>query len=495
MWKIDAGVLKIGGKQAVDENGKKYPKVKSVKGSKFVYLIYFIGQKKGLKLGKDKYTGSIEVIKKFQAKPSRKITKEKENRLPAVTHIEPSFGKSVEDDKLIGEFTVDAQTLSSPPQEYLCRTVREDWVVEIRNKIREQAAIPQGTHLPVLVDPSQCSDPEKFRGQLLESNSEIKSTDFTLYLLGGNHLVAAIKGLQEEGIKGIGELDVSVYVGLTPEEARLLGNRHNFQMSTLPVTLQQKVEQARLYFKAGSKGKDLVEQIRKINMQTDINKTNLTEDSCSTIKSMASYSERCYICFISLVKRFEAKQGCHKNIPQKLFRALQGLSEEATFSYLSLAAEEGLEKTAGTVDRIKARKSLQTFLCQTVKINTWEEAYKTYPEVSSKIEELVEKKIRRKFVPEVFTAYCNSLTTIPVTVCNNGEESQVSAPEQVDIDEAAAADTQPPAPESSTQNFQIDIFIKSKGKEIVITEEAQRVIDFHKSILDKALTKVLPLEE
>lgn len=56
---------------------------------------------------------------------------------------------------LIGEFTVDAQTLSSPPQEYLCRTVREDWVVEIRNKIREQAAIPQGTHLPVLVDPSQ----------------------------------------------------------------------------------------------------------------------------------------------------------------------------------------------------------------------------------------------------------------------------------------------------------------------------------------------------
>ncbi|XP_063407556.1 uncharacterized protein LOC134721749 [Mytilus trossulus] len=155
MWKIDAGVLKIGGKQAVDENGKKYPKVKSVKESKFVYLIYFIGQKKGLKLGKDKYTGSIEVIKSFQAKPSRKITKEKENRLPEVTHIEPSFGKSVEDDKLIGEFTVDAQTLSSPPQEYLCRTVREDWVVEIRNKIREQAAIPQGTHLPVLVDPSQ----------------------------------------------------------------------------------------------------------------------------------------------------------------------------------------------------------------------------------------------------------------------------------------------------------------------------------------------------
>ncbi|CAG2190785.1 CCKAR [Mytilus edulis] len=165
-----------------------------------------------------------------------------------------------------------------------------------------------------------------------------------------------------------------------------------------------------------------------------------------------------------------------------LFRALQGLSEEATFSYLSLASEEGLEKTAGTVDRIKARKSLQTFLCQTVKINTWEEAYKTYPEVSSKIEELV----------EVFSAYCHSLTTRPV--CNNGEETQLSAPEEVDIDESVA-DTQPPAPESATQNFHIDIFIKSKGKEIVITEEAQRVIDFHKSILDKALTKVLPLEE
>ncbi|CAC5396043.1 unnamed protein product [Mytilus coruscus] len=126
MWKIDAGVVKIGGKQVVDENGKKYLKVKSVKECKFVYL----------------------------PKPSRQLTKEKQNRLPAVTHIEPSFGKSVEDDNF-GEFTVDSKTLSSPPQEYLCRTVREDWVVEIRNKIREQAAIPQGTHLPVLVDPSQ----------------------------------------------------------------------------------------------------------------------------------------------------------------------------------------------------------------------------------------------------------------------------------------------------------------------------------------------------
>ncbi|XP_052063892.1 uncharacterized protein LOC127703854 [Mytilus californianus] len=280
-------------------------------------------------------------------------------------------------------------------------------------------------------------------------------------------------------------------------------------MSTLPVTFQQKVEQARLYFKAGYKGKELVEQIRKINMQTDINKTNITEDSCSTIKSMASYSERCYISFISLVKRFEAKQGCQKNIPQKLFRALQGLSEETTFSYLSLASEEGLDKTAGNVYRLKARKSLQTFLCQAVGKDNWEEAYRVYPEVSNKIEELVEKKIRRKFVPEVFSAYCHSLTTRPV--CNNEEETQPPAPEHANRDESEAetqppapehanrdeseAETQPPAPEPSTPNFDIEIIIKTKGKEIVITEEAQRVIDFHKSILDKALTKVLPLEE
>ncbi|CAG2256568.1 unnamed protein product [Mytilus edulis] len=49
------------------------------------------------------------------------------------------------------------------------------------------------------------------------------------------------------------------------------------------------------------------------------------------------------------------------------------------------------------------------------------------------------------------------------------------------------AETQPPAHKTSTQNYDIDI--KTKGKEIVITEEAHRVVDFHKSILDKALTK------
>ncbi|CAG2211200.1 unnamed protein product [Mytilus edulis] len=61
-----------------------------------------------------------------------------------------------------------------------------------------------------------------------------------------------------------------------------------------------------------------------------------------------------------------------------------------------------------------------------------------------------------------------------------------------DVDENAnrddsEAETQPPAHKTSTQNYDIDI--KTKGKEIVITEEAHRVVDFHKSILDKALTK------
>ncbi|CAC5416329.1 unnamed protein product [Mytilus coruscus] len=51
-----------------------------------------------------------------------------------------------------------------------------------------------------------CSDPDNFRSKLPEGNSQITSTDFTLYLLGGYHLVAAIKGLQEEGIKGIGKV-------------------------------------------------------------------------------------------------------------------------------------------------------------------------------------------------------------------------------------------------------------------------------------------------
>ncbi|VDI70186.1 Hypothetical predicted protein [Mytilus galloprovincialis] len=33
MWRIDTGVVKIGGKKAVDENGKKYPKVNPSKRS------------------------------------------------------------------------------------------------------------------------------------------------------------------------------------------------------------------------------------------------------------------------------------------------------------------------------------------------------------------------------------------------------------------------------------------------------------------------------
>lgn len=45
------------------------------------------------------------------------------------------------------------------------------------------------------------------------------------------------------------------------------------------------------------------------------------------------------------------------------------------------------------MDRLEARKSLHTCLCQAVGINTWEEACKVYPEVSNKIEELVVKNI------------------------------------------------------------------------------------------------------
>ncbi|CAC5359290.1 unnamed protein product [Mytilus coruscus] len=100
-----------------------------------------------------------------------------------------------------------------------------------------------------------------------------------------------------------------------------------------------------------------------------------------------------------------------------------------------------------------------------------------------KVTKFLRKKIRR-FDPEVFIAYCHSMKTKPV--CNNEEENH-------DMDVTTNTSLlQPPAPEPSTQTFDIDIVIKTKGKEIVVTKEVQRVIDFHKSILDKTLTKVLP---
>ena len=68
-----------------------------------------------------------------------------------------------------------------------------------------------------------------------------------LYTLGGNHIRTACKDLLNGDQLSDPQktINVDLYCDLTTTEARRIGNRHNFQSETLPLSFTDKVRQAR----------------------------------------------------------------------------------------------------------------------------------------------------------------------------------------------------------------------------------------------------------
>ena len=68
-----------------------------------------------------------------------------------------------------------------------------------------------------------------------------------MFTLGGNHIRSACQDLLKQSKLSDAQktLNVDLYVNLTTVEARRLGNKHNIQTETLPLTFTDKVRQAR----------------------------------------------------------------------------------------------------------------------------------------------------------------------------------------------------------------------------------------------------------
>lgn len=55
-----------------------------------------------------------------------------------------------------------------------------------------------------------------------------------------------------------------------------------------------------------------------VNLSFFLLEKEINNDSCSTIRSIATYTEGSYQTFKKLVEKFEVKHGCDKNIPQRV---------------------------------------------------------------------------------------------------------------------------------------------------------------------------------
>ena len=74
--------------------------------------------------------------------------------------------------------------LECSPSNYIVRTIRDNWVKEIKERIlKDPGRAP--VILPATIDATQCQSKEDFNPQNLPT--------YTVFALGGNHLVTAMK--------------------------------------------------------------------------------------------------------------------------------------------------------------------------------------------------------------------------------------------------------------------------------------------------------------
>lgn len=157
-----------------------------------------------------------------------------------------SYEQEIVREKKIGCFKVKENRLTVAPEEYRCRVMDVNWVSTIKKSIR-QAPGSIITTLPALLDPSLVKDPAEFHQE------QIEDLNIPMIILGGNHLLTACRELlQEEPENEIfscyQNFQVDLYVGLSPEEAKLVGNIHNRRCSIKSLNFQDQVRQARAVF-------------------------------------------------------------------------------------------------------------------------------------------------------------------------------------------------------------------------------------------------------
>ncbi|XP_062576014.1 uncharacterized protein LOC134237876 [Saccostrea cucullata] len=447
----------INGKKAISiDTHDEYGKIEFVDHGRTADEIWirFAGSKQGKRLLRSKYSpcsenvtlkelensqSTSDFIKKLEAFSigKKKITptkgkKRRSNRtaIPEASGIASpkdtvlSYEQEIVHDKKVGCFQVKERRLTIAPDEYRCRNIDGKWVATLKKSIR-QAPGRIITTLPALLDPSVVKDPAEFK------KDNIEDLGIPIFLLGGNHLLTACREImQEEPANDIlseyQNFEIELYVGLTPEEAKLVGNIHNQRCSTKTLHFQDQVRQARSIYlrdEVGDQWKDTTAVILSHIQQKECLKSSL-----SIVYGVASYSEQAYREVERIFELFGSL-----DVPKQLFRALLGFGEDIITRYLrNVEIPHDLKKVTDIVLKEKKRDVLKSVFLKRTGCESWEMAEELYEPYISAVDDYIDMNVNRKYIPTGFIRACdaardslpaqNITVSVSVTVEVDGEE-------------------------------------------------------------------------
>ncbi|XP_052681283.1 uncharacterized protein LOC128162125 [Crassostrea angulata] len=318
--------------------------------------------------------------------------------LPSETTLSPE--QVIVADKKVGEFNVSLERLSMAPQEFRCRDVDTKWASEIKNSIRN-APGSIITTLPALLDPSVIADPSEFKAET------VKDVNIKMFLLGGNHLTSACRQLlleepDNEIFSYYRHVNIELYVGLTPEEAKLVGNVHNRATSSKSILFQDLVRQARSIYirdETGDKWKDTATVVL-----SHIQQKKCSKDSLWVVFSVAAYGTEAYTEAERIFNLWESVE-----VPQHLFKALMGMEEEVRCQYLRrVEVRPDLKKITNNLKTEKKRTILKEVFLEKTQCSTWEEAEETYEPYVHMVDDYLDFNINRRCVPTEFVKFCDA---------------------------------------------------------------------------------------
>ncbi|XP_053374064.1 uncharacterized protein LOC123544560 [Mercenaria mercenaria] len=214
----------------------------------------------------------------------------------------PSFAS-----KSKGVFTVDLKQLNHCPDKYRVRRIRQEWVKDIKSSMVIDGSMILPTILPVILPNNDFN--------------EAHIMNYQFYVVGGNHMLVALRELQEEtGIQR--NVKVEVFVGVTDDEIRSIANTHNSKLKTLPVTFQDKVYQARKLTEVVDESKlsqAVSKMLTEVTLQVKYKRIHaeVSPETCTTIVSIAKYSAEEYALVEEIFQNYERTAGAGKSIPVK----------------------------------------------------------------------------------------------------------------------------------------------------------------------------------
>ncbi|CAG2204722.1 unnamed protein product [Mytilus edulis] len=296
--------------------------------------------------------------------------------------------KEIDDNKIIGKFTINKAHLKEPPTQYKLREIKEEWVGELKNRIISSGQKNLGKILPVLVDSDKGIKQGRFQGR--------RYKPYTFLTLGGNHIRRALEKVVE-----IQEVTCMVYVKLTQEEALRIACIDNDMAKVIAIYFQDKIKLAHQFHLESVE--DLNRKMKEVLSQIEMKEI---KDSISTVLSVARYPKELFDLFETIVQNYEVQKGVNQSVPQRLFRLLQAETNVTRTHFLQMAVDnKSIQKTVENLHNNKKEQALERIFTEQTREDTWKAAVEKYPNYTKKLNEFKDMKTPR-YVPDNLLKYC-----------------------------------------------------------------------------------------